>query len=44
MITKCIGGFEYRKLSGKWHSLSECGYLWVECDNTTSWAVEGWIS
>lgn len=44
MKTKYIGGFEYKKIGGKWHSLSQCGFLWVECDSSMSWAVEGWIS
>jgi hypothetical protein len=44
METKTIGGFEYRKMNGIWHGLSSCGYLWVECDKSMNWAVDGWIS
>ena len=43
IIEKQIGGVSYRNIDGKWHQLSDCGFIWVECDQSTSWAVNGWV-
>ena len=43
IIEKQIGGVSYRNIDSKWHQLSGCGFIWVECDEATSWAVNGWI-